>query len=711
MSLAERFRSALHAFTAPVGAKSLATQQAWARIFEMGLDQAVGRTGLTQPFAQHPTVHAAVSAISGAISSLPREMFPDSDLKREKPLKDSIVLALLEDPGNDLDGDQLIEGTIDFMKLGGDAFWFLDGMTRRSATGPLFPSKLELWEPENVTAKGSGRKVESWEYRNGGVRFEAKADQVIQFKHFSPYDPVRGLAPLKAAELAASGGFKALQYQVSFFDNQAIPYGLLTPKEGQIVQPEAMTRLRDEFEARQQGILKHGRIGALNAQVEFLDLGMSHKDMEFPVWLDAASAFILMVFKVPPSVAGLQKDANYNESVHQSKRFWYNHAPLVGYLQRRVKTRLCKPFGIAESLYFKTESIKALTEDQESLTNQARNLWNMGVSFKDINDRLEMGFPADDVAARTRWVAFSLVNADEQAMAPASDATGGPERDPVPGDMPMQPGDESTVADDPTEGKRFRPRLVKTASTREVYRAMNWKTLISRIRDEEMAFEKSTRTHLMTLRAEVLRKLKGGEKAEDSPAEFSIDAVLFDRDKAGQDIKKRTEPIYKSAAMKGIDSVLSEIGVEIDFDLLTDEVATFLAEKRFEIADLVDGPTERRLRATLEEGLLKGESIQKITARVEEAFAVERSRAARIARTEIAESFNGGRYETMKVAGVEKIEWLTARDARVRDEHVQIDGEVIALGDKFSNGLRYPLDPAGPPEEIVNCRCVPLPAA
>jgi SPP1 gp7 family putative phage head morphogenesis protein len=117
------------------------------------------------------------------------------------------------------------------------------------------------------------------------------------------------------------------------------------------------------------------------------------------------------------------------------------------------------------------------------------------------------------------------------------------------------------------------------------------------------------------------------------------------------------------------------------------------------------------LRTQLEEGIRLGESVDKIADRVTEAFDTQRFRAYRIARTEVAESFNSGRYGTMKDAGVEKLEWLSARDDRVRDSHQEVDGEVIMLGDHFSNGLLYPLDPSGPPEEIVNCRCVSVPVA
>jgi uncharacterized protein with gpF-like domain len=59
--------------------------------------------------------------------------------------------------------------------------------------------------------------------------------------------------------------------------------------------------------------------------------------------------------------------------------------------------------------------------------------------------------------------------------------------------------------------------------------------------------------------------------------------------------------------------------------------------------------------------------------------------------------------------GVEEKEWLSARDTHVRDSHISIDGEIVKMIDRFSNGLRYPGDPEGPAGEIINCRCIELP--
>jgi uncharacterized protein with gpF-like domain len=41
--------------------------------------------------------------------------------------------------------------------------------------------------------------------------------------------------------------------------------------------------------------------------------------------------------------------------------------------------------------------------------------------------------------------------------------------------------------------------------------------------------------------------------------------------------------------------------------------------------------------------------------------------------------------------------WLSARDSRVRDEHVELDGQEKDVDEAFSNGLQQPGEP--------NCRC------
>ena len=63
-------------------------------------------------------------------------------------------------------------------------------------------------------------------------------------------------------------------------------------------------------------------------------------------------------------------------------------------------------------------------------------------------------------------------------------------------------------------------------------------------------------------------------------------------------------------------------------------------------------------------------------------------------------------YEELAEEGVD-IEkgWMATLDERTRDSHAEMDMEFVGVDDEFSNGLEYPCDPAGAPEEVYNCRC------
>jgi uncharacterized protein with gpF-like domain len=69
----------------------------------------------------------------------------------------------------------------------------------------------------------------------------------------------------------------------------------------------------------------------------------------------------------------------------------------------------------------------------------------------------------------------------------------------------------------------------------------------------------------------------------------------------------------------------------------------------------------------------------------------------------------------MRREGVEEHEWVTSGDQFVRSKephsHVALDGVVRAVGDSFRTDrpLHHPGDPAGDPEDVINCRCVTAP--
>lgn len=88
------------------------------------------------------------------------------------------------------------------------------------------------------------------------------------------------------------------------------------------------------------------------------------------------------------------------------------------------------------------------------------------------------------------------------------------------------------------------------------------------------------------------------------------------------------------------------------------------------------------------------------------------NRAARITRTEGNRILNKAAMDSLyraKEKGCDPVkQWCSTLDGRTRPTHGRVDGEIRELDEKFSNGLKYPLDPSGPASEVVNCRCTLL---
>lgn len=118
---------------------------------------------------------------------------------------------------------------------------------------------------------------------------------------------------------------------------------------------------------------------------------------------------------------------------------------------------------------------------------------------------------------------------------------------------------------------------------------------------------------------------------------------------------------------------------------------------------------ENRIKSSLMQSALKGESVPKLAKRLQNVVGMNKTSAIRNARTMMTGSHNMGKWETGKEAvamGINvKKEWIATHDGRTRDSHLDIDGEVVEMDKTFSNGLEYPADPLGDPSEVYNCRC------
>ena len=135
-----------------------------------------------------------------------------------------------------------------------------------------------------------------------------------------------------------------------------------------------------------------------------------------------------------------------------------------------------------------------------------------------------------------------------------------------------------------------------------------------------------------------------------------------------------------------------------------------LLNKTFVASERTLSRVDSQISQILTDGYRSGEGINRVANDLTQRFdQLTTWESKRIARTEIHNAHNTAVMDSYEEYGVEYTMWMCANDDRVRDSHIEIDGEIIPMGGEYSNGLKYPGDTDGPIEEWINCRCANAP--
>jgi SPP1 gp7 family putative phage head morphogenesis protein len=649
---------------------------------------------LTDPM-EHAVLALCLERIATDAAAVEWEFYPPGD--SEEPIEDHPVDELWEKPNRFMRGNQLWYASYLSKLIFGEWFWYYPDLVLSSQTGPArklssagTPNQINLLDPRCVKDRVEEDGTISWSWEVNGVSRPLDSARLTQSKRWNQNNPVRGRSLIAAVLPEAEADQFVMQWNKRFFGEQnGIPAGLLIPGVGSNLDADQRKELKRTWaqhaEKRSIAVLP-------GPGWDFKDLSTSQREMDFLGMRTGARELILAACGVPPLVAGfLDTTIKYNAR-EQKEIYWQNTIyPLVEQDQSVINADFLPSIGIADEVYPKWEAVKAMLTDMTERANTAKILFDMGVPFAQINERLELGFDAEQIpGSEVGYLPIGLLPADMSGARTVAGPVAEPTQDQA--DAQQQDG---------TQPQKSLPAF------REERRALIWRNLIVRTRDLEDQFDRVIRGHFKAIEYEVmanLANLKGFLMVQTK----EVARYLFDLDAAKKKLRKTTEPVYKQIAKRGGDSLAAELGGLISFNVNDPVVLASIAQLTHRIAR-IDETVERALRESLGEGLRASETISELRDRVRGVMEVSLGRSRTIARTETGMSFNLSRNIGMKQAGITQQEWLSARDADVRDTHAAIDGDTTHIGEPFANGLLYPQDPSGPAKEVINCRCVALP--
>ncbi len=240
-------------------------------------------------------------------------------------------------------------------------------------------------------------------------------------------------------------------------------------------------------------------------------------------------------------------------------------------------------------------------------------------------------------------------------------------------------------------------------------------------RDAEAALAKKLQGLFGDVFAKTLQQLEAAGRipSNDAARRAIIAGILELRDPFGDTVAGDAI----GAAQHGRNKVIVELnkrGAGLSLSEFSKQANDIIRNHVFEASQRtlarMAGDVMANLSSSYEQGLGIGEaaeSLRSVFTRMED-YELER-----VARTEIQSFQNQGAYMTEVELGVEFHQWWSADDERVRGneptdsaDHVLMHGQIVRVGEPFSNGLYYPGDRSGGADTIgewINCRCREIP--
>lgn len=590
------------------------------------------------------------------------------------------MAALLEDPRPDLTMPEILARTQLYRDLTGGALWTVDRNVG-GALALLTPFSAEEYRTEAEGALIYGRYFVR---TAAGTWKPVPRDQVVHFRNVNPYSWRETVSLVDVALQQLDLGHTVNRIVHRYLERAMFPGAILSPDKDWHPTAEEWENWKEAVEAWTGGPANAGAPLTLAGGTTASKVAASLTDLLPGAVLDRVEATVGSVFGVPPVVlgwlTGLQNSPWSQMAEARRQAYEDTVEPLWRDVESRVGRTLLRPEERAAGLLvrFDTSRVRALMDDREM---QARTAATM-----------TMAWTVDELRVYTG-----------QDPLPEGDPRG----QEIPGLVAPAPADElGTGGDDDPDEDDDEEGDGGVGDGKADSRDLVWLLYDLEAKAAERTWERVVGSELSGLRAQAVRgarrllaPLKAAGASRDSGSEFQLwfEGIL---EQSAPRFKAAVYPLALSTGSRAVRKAAARIGLA--FDVLEPGLLKYASEEAAFLARVMGETTGRAVAKAVQDGLAGGETVNQLVKRLEQLPDFSRTRARLVARTETTRAWNGAQrraladFQRRTGRKVRKM-WLSARDARVRDEHADLDGQEKDVDEAFSNGLQQPGEP--------NCRC------
>ena len=610
---------------------------------------------------------------------------------------------------------------VEYFLEGNAIIWY----ARQKNSLTVFPTELvsiDFHTDGNIRSYLVGSNSEEGRMsQDNRVTFDQK--EIAHIRRPNPSSLLWGLSPFIPGRKSILFNRYSQDYLNAFYQKQATP-GLALKMDKNVNEDVALRQLRS-FEQAYTGRRNQRRTMIVPKGVDVVPLSHTLADQRIVEVVDKNREVICALLKVPKHELSLQSAGSLGSEEHKTslKNFWEaTLKPAMRMIEGSLTGFFKLQLGEGRFLEFDLTDVQALQEDKVQQAELAKKLLESGWSVNEVRRDLFEKAPSSQADAD---LPFNLIAKSApppmafSATAPTTLAEPQVETEP----LEIQTEDEEL----PDVGIGAGDKVMRYMAKFDGY----LDTVRKQLKQEEVGtglqmqdlvletFAAFAEQAIMVITTSLKEK---SFKAVDAPAKRTLQRRI---QRAFDDLEEQFVNKHSQILSSTID-----VGYRSQLDVVVNgkdrnEIAALqerdakgrslqLSERGIDTFAQISKTQSESIMSDISKGVENNETIDQIARRVADTFRdPEKSlaKARTIARTETLTAVSLGQAAAMdnakEVLGPElRKAWISADDGDVRDSHTQAqEAGAIPADDAFPNGLNFPRDPAGGPEETINCRC------
>ena len=623
-----------------------------------------------QLYATQANLHAVVSFLADSVAQLPLKVYVrDGEAQRRRD-RDSVIAQLLWRPNSDQTAYEFINSfMIEYLLMGIAVLWLLPDADSLSGYQIRVIPREWIIEQKNLT----NYAPDSLMIRTAtGGHIELKRNEFLILRQYSPGNPGGYQSPISALKQTLTEQVQADKFRTEVWSSSGRFNAYITrPKDVQPWDDEQRSRFVAAFrEAWGPAGENRGKMPLLEDGMEIKPYQFNAKEAQYAETKQLSREDVAAAYHVNPSLIWHTSTQTYASAKDNARALYADClGPILQMIQQRFNSFLLPMVGADANTYVEfdlTEKLKGSFEERASILQSA-----VGGPYMTRNEaRADNNLPP--------------VEGGDELIVPLNVLEGGqasPQDTHMDEQIPMTTIDVNGIKANLNSYCDCPECNMKKAETDQIH----IKAISSEDEDEQMS--------------DVLAKFFKRQANAILPKIGAGSDKWWNADRWNAELADDIEPIMDAISDAHGKEMAGKLGSEFD----TDITRNYLRKRAEAQAIAINEATKRKLDEAIDD-----KNEEKTPAHVMEVR--ENADAPRFG-AKIARDIAGWAivHEAIQQAerqGISKTvekQWVTGDNPR--PSHAAMNGETVGIDEPFSNGMEWPGDDIGDPDEECGCNC------